>query len=43
MLSKYMTNKGKMLNSITDRNNLFVRNKQLQALDLNSTKMNQRN
>lgn len=27
MLSKYMTNKGKMLNSITDRNNLFVRNK----------------
>ena len=43
MLSKYMTNKGKMLNSIADRNNLFVRNKQLQALDLNSTKMNQRN
>ena len=38
MLSKYMPNKGKMLNSITDRNNMFVRNKQLQALELNSIK-----
>lgn len=33
-----MPNKGKILNSLTDRNNLFVRNKQLQALELNSLK-----
>ncbi len=35
MLSKYMTKKG-VINSTQERNTLFVRNKQLQALDLNT-------